>query len=234
MERRIGKFEIAHGSTLFLDEVGELPLELQAKLLRVLQEKEIERLGSNKIIPVDVRIIAATNRNLLKEIKAGNFRQDLYYRLHIFPITLPPLRERRTDIPLLAVHFLKKYSKKIGKKIEGFSEKALQEMMTYNWAGNIRELEHIIERSVILCQGQLIQSLPLPAPSTEDTFGLGNPSIITTWKEHERSYLLEVLRLCKGKINGAGGAAELLDLPASTLQSKMQKLGIKRKHIVEE
>jgi formate hydrogenlyase transcriptional activator len=157
IEKRIGKFEVANGSTLFLDEVGELPLELQAKLLRALQEKEIERLGSNKTISIDVRIIAATNRDLTKAVKDGKFRQDLYYRLHIFPITLPPLRDRKEDIPLLASHFIQKYSKKLGRNIQGLSHKAMQDIVSYSWPGNIRELEHVIERSVILAKSKMIQ-----------------------------------------------------------------------------
>jgi transcriptional regulator with GAF, ATPase, and Fis domain len=233
VERRIGKFEIAQGSTLFLDEIGELPLELQAKLLRVLQEKEIERLGSNKIIPIDVRIIAATNRDLLAEIQNGRFRQDLFYRLHIFPLHLPPLRERKEDIPLLAIHFLKKYTKKTGRGIEGFEQHVIEELKRYSWPGNIRELEHIIERSVIVCKGYIIKEVHLPEKLKEPLLG-NAPVPIVTWKEQERKYLLEVLKYCQGRIHGEGGAAELLDLPPSTLQSKMQKLGIKRKHIVEE
>ncbi len=147
LDRRIGKFELAHGSTIFLDEVGELPLELQAKLLRAIQEKEVERLGGNKVVKTDVRIIAATNRNLEKEVAQGRFRADLYFRLNVFPVTLPPLRDRKEDIPLLAVHFIRKMGKKLGKNITGVSNAAIKEMQAYNWPGNIRELEHIIERA---------------------------------------------------------------------------------------
>jgi formate hydrogenlyase transcriptional activator len=233
VERRIGKFELANGSTLFLDEIGELPLELQAKLLRALQEKEIERLGSNKTIPVDVRIIAATNRDLTKEVKTGKFRQDLYYRLYIFPLTLPPLRERKEDIPLLAAHFIQKYAKKTGKKIHGLSNKALQEMMAYNFPGNIRELEHTIERCVILCQGRLIQTLNLPDAAKNNISYSPADFAIKPWADNEREYILEVLKYTKGNVTGKGGAADLLKLKPTTLQSKMLKLGIKRKHYIE-
>jgi len=229
-EKRIGKFELANGSTLFLDEVGELPLELQAKLLRALQEKEIERLGSNKTIKVDVRIIAATNRELEKEVQSGRFRQDLYYRLHIFPIILPPLKERKEDIPLLAAHFLERYTKKIGKKIVGFSTKAMQDMMSYNWPGNIRELEHVIERCVILGNNKLIQEMNLPEVGKRKTTKSAYDFLIKTWEEQERDYILEILKITNGKVKGIGSASELLQLPATTLQSKMDKLGIKRQH----
>jgi len=234
IERRIGKFELANGSTLFLDEIGELPLELQAKLLRALQEKEVERLGSNKVIPIDVRIIAATNRDLIKDVQTGKFRQDLYYRLHIFPITLPPLRERKEDIPLLAAHFIQKYAKKMGKNIQGLSHKALEEMMGYNWPGNIRELEHVIERSTIIAKSKLLQDLDLPLSSKNKIQVTPNEFVIKTWQEQERDYILEVLKMTGGNLGGKGGAAELLQLPATTLQSKMNKLGIKRKHFVEK
>ena len=233
VDKRIGKFELANGSTLFLDEVGELPLELQAKLLRALQEKEIERLGSNKTLQIDVRIIAATNRDLLKEVQAGTFRQDLYYRLHIFPITLPPLRERKEDIPLLALHFIERYAKKMGKKIQGFSSNAMQEMMRYNWPGNIRELEHVIERCVILSQTKLIDELNLPDIAKNKTAVASREFVLKTWEEQERDYIMEVLKITNGNVKGKGGAAELLQLAPSTLQSKMLKLGIKRKHYSE-
>lgn len=233
IDKRIGKFELANGSTLFLDEIGELPIELQAKLLRALQEKEIERLGSNKSISVDVRIIAATNRELEKEVQTGNFRQDLYYRLHIFPITLPSLKERKEDIPLLAAHFLERYSKKIGKRVVGLSSAAMQEMMGYNWPGNVRELEHVIERSVILTNTKLIQNLNLPNIGKSKIINSSSELVIKTWEEQERDYILEILKLTNGKVKGKGSASELLQLAATTLQSKMKKLGIKRKHTSE-
>ncbi len=217
IEKRIGKFELANDSTLFLDEIGELPLELQTKLLRALQEKEIERLGSNKIIKTNVRIIAATNRNLIEEVENGNFRQDLYYRLHIFPITLPSLRERKEDLVPLANHFIRRYGKKIGKKVIGLSDKANQELLHYKWPGNIRELEHTFERCIILSDKKLIRTLDLPQRALSDKFNLKNNFVIKSWKELERDYILDVLKITNGNVTGKGGAAELLQLRPTTL-----------------
>ncbi|MDJ1503723.1 sigma-54 dependent transcriptional regulator [Xanthocytophaga agilis] len=226
VNRRIGKFELANQSTIFLDEVGELPPEVQVKLLRVLQEKEIERIGGDATIKVDVRIIAATNRNLEKEVAEGRFRLDLYYRLNVFPITLPPLRERREDIPLLAEYFLEKFSAKTGKRIDTISPQAVNQLNNYSWPGNIRELEHLMERSVLLATGSQIEEIPLPAvsflPSQEQ------PTHIKTMDEMERDHILNALKICGGKVFGLGGAAEILNLPPATLYSKMKKLGIKQ------
>ncbi len=233
VDKRIGKFELANDGTLFLDEIGELSFELQSKLLRALQEKEIERLGSNKTIALNVRIIAATNRDLLAEVQKGKFRSDLYYRLNIFPVTLPALRERKEDIPLLASYFVQKYAKKIGKNIQGFAKKAVQEMMSYPWMGNIRELEHTIERSVIMSDTKQISQLNLPVAANQQ-IAASAAFVVKTWEEQERDYLLEILRITNGNVTGKGGAAELLELKPTTLQSKMVKLGIKRKHYVEE
>lgn len=227
IEKRIGKFEVADGSTLFLDEIGELPLELQAKLLRALQEKEIERLGSNKVIKVNVRIIAATNRELDREVMAGRFRADLYFRLNVFPIYISPLRERKEDIPLLAGHFLQQMGTKLGKVFRGISPEVLQQLSAYDWPGNIRELEHVIERNAILCKGDYIQDLQLASSSrirSETGFA------IKTWEEHEKEYILYVLAKCNGRVSGAKGAARALGIPPTTLESKMKKLGIKRQH----
>jgi formate hydrogenlyase transcriptional activator len=157
IERRLGKFELAHGGTLFLDEIGEMPIDLQVKLLRVLQEREIERIGGKGTIKVDVRIIAATNRELEKEMEEGRFRSDLYYRLNIFPIALPELKDRKEDIPLLVSHFIHRLAKKTGRKIKGLSAGALQDMMMYDWPGNIREMEHIIERSILLIRWRYVR-----------------------------------------------------------------------------
>jgi transcriptional regulator with GAF, ATPase, and Fis domain len=165
IERKIGKFEMAHNSTLFLDEIGELPPDLQVKLLRVLQEKEIERIGGKEVIPVDVRIIAATNRSLQKEMQAGRFRSDLFYRLNVLPLTLPPLRERKEDIPALVAHFMHKYAQKTGRSDMEISASALQDLVAYHWPGNIRELEHLIERSILLTTGKHITKIDLPAGS---------------------------------------------------------------------
>jgi transcriptional regulator with GAF, ATPase, and Fis domain len=230
-ERRIGKFELAHQGTLFLDEIGEMPLELQVKLLRALQEKEIERVGGRVTIKVDARIIAATNRDLEKFMEEGKFRSDLYYRLNIFPIGLPTLRNRKEDIPALALHFVKQFSKKAGKKINSISNKAMQELTQYNWPGNIRELEHFIERSVLLAAGDSIKEIHLPFLHKNQA-GIKNveDTPVKTIDENERDYILKVLKHVKGKISGESGAAELLGIPPSTLHSRMKRLGIRKEH----
>ncbi|GGN13077.1 Fis family transcriptional regulator [Dyadobacter beijingensis] len=230
-ERRIGKFELAHGGTLFLDEVGEMPLEMQAKLLRVLQEKEIERLGGKSTIKVDVRIIAATNRDLEKEIDGGRFRSDLFYRLNIFPISLPPLRARQDDIPMLATYFIQKFAKKIGKRVEGTTNNVILEMKRYTWPGNVRELEHLIERSMLLETGPIIRQIHLPVPKNAASSNGEEFFRLTTIEENERQHIFDTLNYCGGRITGTGGAAEILGVPASTLHSKMKKLGIRRTHV---
>ena len=231
-ERRLGKFELANGGTLFLDEIGEMPLELQVKLLRALQEREIERIGGKGVIKVDVRIIAATNRDLEKEMEQSRFRSDLYYRLNIFPITLPALRNRKEDIPLLAAHFISRFGKKAGRKIKIISTRALHDMALYDWPGNIRELEHLLERSILLSEGDMLKVVHLPAQK--------NPAAVPCEKHHfqvrtiddnEREHILETLKYCNGRVGGYSGAAELLGVPPSTLFSKMKKLGIKRELI---
>ncbi|MEH6682593.1 MAG: sigma 54-interacting response regulator [Sediminicola sp.] len=231
VDRKIGKFEQAHGSTLFLDEIGEMPMELQVKLLRALQEREIERLGGEHPIKTDVRIIAATNRDLETAVSLGNFRLDLYYRLHVFPLALPPLRERREDIPLLATHFLNKYS--IQGKQAGVSDQVMEKIMQYSWPGNIRELENYMERSVLLSNNGYIDEVYPPlgverVPSPKDKILEGDQK---TLFEMERAYILSILRKCRGKVFGSGGAAEILKVPASTLNSKMKKLGIRKEDI---
>lgn len=226
-EKRIGKFEQADGGSIFLDEIGELPLEAQVKLLRVLQEKEIERLGGNYTKKVNVRIITATNRNLEKEVAEGRFRLDLYYRLNVFPIELPALRQRKEDIPLLVEHFIAKYGKKSSSQITGISESALAELQNYDWPGNIRELEHFIERTMLLTEGETINEISLPNMVSAAAF-TGDESLkIKTMEELEREHILSVLKLCNGKIFGTGGAAEILNIPSTTLNSKIKKLGIK-------
>lgn len=246
-DRRIGKFEQADGSTIFLDEIGELPLEAQVKLLRVLQEKEIERLGANQTKKINVRIITATNRNLEKEVAEGRFRLDLYYRLNVFPIELPSLRQRKEDIEALAYHFIEKYSNKSERAVKSISAAALQQLMAYDWPGNIRELEHLIERAVLLSSGTEITDTGLASgkqtghPANGTLYPDGNQSSIgnqsasvnqpaagktKTLEEVEKAYILEILHLCKGKISGPGGAAELLNIPSTTLNSKIKKLGI--------
>ena len=224
--RRLGKFEQAIGGTLFLDEIGELPLEAQVKLLRVLQEKEIERLGGETTIKVDVRIITATNRKLEKEVAEGRFRLDLYYRLNVFPIEIPPLRDRKEDIPVLAAYFLEKYAQKAGRNLTGFSPEVMETMKRYNWPGNVRELEHLVERSVLLASGDMVHEVFIPSADTASTPQAAGQ--IRTMEEMEREHILNALQACKGKVSGAGGAAELLDMPAQTLHSRMKKLGIKQ------
>jgi len=230
-ERRLGKFEMAHYSTLFLDEIGELPLELQVKLLRALQEKEIERIGGHSSIQVNVRIIAATNRNLEEEVEAGRFRADLYYRLNIFPISLPSLRSRPDDIPLLATHFIQKISKKIGIQIIAISNYVFEQLMNYDWPGNIRQLEHVIERSILLSDDNILRKVYLPdrrqngpARPPEEEPG------IKTIEENERDHIINVLRQCNGRLGGSRGAAKFLGIPPSTLASKLKRLGIQKIH----
>lgn len=227
-ERRIGKFEQAAGGTIMLDEIGEMPVDFQVKLLRVLQEKEIERIGGKNTIKVDVRVIAATSRDLEKEISAGRFRLDLYYRLFVFPVSLPPLRERREDIPLLASHFMRHYSRLSNKPIRAISESAMKQLRHYNWPGNIRELQHLIERSILLTNNDCIEEIVLPSisesiaevPSGESDYP------VKTLEELERDHILSVLKKCNNRISGPNGAAVLLNLPVSTMVSKMKKLGI--------
>lgn len=230
-ERKPGIFERADKGTLFLDEVGDMPVELQVKLLRVLQEKEIERVGGRETIKVDVRIIAATNKNLEKEVADGRFRLDLYYRLNVFPVTLPPLRERKEDIPALAYHFMNHFAEKAGRKLSGISEAVLKKMMAYKWPGNIRELEHLIERSVLLTKGAVIEELDLPAMEKKDRVPDVEEAAMKTIAENERDYIIAVLQKCNGRIWGPGAAAEILNLNPSTLKSKMKKLGIKKEYI---
>lgn len=228
LEKRIGKFEQANGGTIFLDEIGEMPPEIQVKLLRVLQEKEIERVGGRETIKIDVRIIAATNRNLEKDISEGRFRMDLYYRLNVFPITIPPLRERKEDIPLLTAYFMQAFNHKLGKQINDISGMALEKLMKYNWPGNIRELENLVERSMLFTKGYFIEDVSLPVqPKMPMLYGSGE---VKTIEENERINIIAALKECHGKVSGTGGAAELLNIHASTLNSKIKKLGIKTGH----
>jgi transcriptional regulator with GAF, ATPase, and Fis domain len=225
IERKIGKFEMANNGTLFLDEIGEMPLDLQVKLLRALQEKEIERLGGKSTIKTDVRIIAATNRDLQKEVAEGRFRMDLFYRLNVFPIVLPPLRERKEDIPILALHFLDKYTKNTRQKNFDISGRVMKELINYHWPGNIRELEHLMERSILMTQGNIIKEIHLY--NAKEKMINSTKSIQTkTLEEIERDYIISVLNQCNGKVSGHDGAAELLGLNPSTLSSKMRKLKI--------
>ena len=227
-ERRIGKFELANAGSLFLDEIGEMPLDLQGKLLRAIQEKEIERVGGKATIKVDVRIIAATNRDLIKEVREGRFRSDLYFRLDVFPIVMPPLRDRKQDIPALVSHFIARYSRNAGKQVESISQKAMQELMAYSWPGNVRELEHQIERAILLTNGKMIKEMHLPSVGRQEMVVEADEQYIKTIEENERDHILYVLKKCNGKIAGKGGAAEFLDIHVSTLNARIRKLGIKK------
>jgi DNA-binding NtrC family response regulator len=239
-ERRMGKFEQANGGTIFLDEIGELPIEMQSKLLRVLQEKEIERIGGKEPVRLDVRVIAATNRMLEKEVGEGRFRMDLFYRLNVFPLMLPPLRERVSDIPQLTCYFAERFFKKNKKRFNGISEQMMEELLAYSWPGNIRELENLIEQAVLLNDGLSALELNMPL----------NPALLAGQKQKgslyvqslgdlkkvqndtEREYICSILKKAAGRIRGEGGAAQLINLPPTTLESKMAKLGIKKSDFV--
>jgi len=225
LARKIGRFELADGGTIFLDEIGDMPLELQVKLLRVLQEAEFERLGDPETIKVDVRVIAATNRDLEQLLRKGDFREDLYYRLNIFPIICPPLRDRREDIPLLAKYFVNKYSAKIGKSIKTISAKVIDTLQAYPWPGNARELENIIERALVVSRGDRLELgnwLPVMKSTPEK-------EKMAPLKEIERKHIVKVLKMTNGRVSGERGAAKILGLNPQTLYSKMKKLNINRK-----
>lgn len=228
-ERRIGKFELASNGTLFLDEIGEMPLDMQVKLLRAIQEKEIERVGGKGPIKVDVRIIAATNRDLKREVTEGRFREDLFYRLNVFPMTLPPLRERKEDIPILAKHFIEKYARNAGRKGMSIATKAMKDLMKYDWPGNVRELEHLLERTVLLASSGIIREIDLPAIYRTHTSE--ERDYTKTLEDVEREYIVEVLKRCNGKVYGPGGAAEILGMRVSTLNSRIKKLGIRKERL---
>jgi transcriptional regulator with GAF, ATPase, and Fis domain len=230
---RVGRFELAHGGTLFLDEVSEIPIELQSKLLRAIQEGEYERVGSDKTLKTDVRLIAATNRNLADDIRKGKFREDLYYRLHVFPIELAPLRDRKSDIPLLAAHFLERACKEFNKPLPLMSGEALATLKAYDWPGNVRELQNVVERAVITTRDGFV-SFELPvhrngareSDSPRETF-----TPVRTrdeLRDAERTNLLAALNKTRWKVYGRGGAAELLGLKPGTLAARMKKLGLRR------
>jgi formate hydrogenlyase transcriptional activator len=241
LDRRIGRFELANGGTIFLDEIGELSLETQVKLLRVLQEREFEPVGSSRTLIADVRVIAATNRNLREAVEAGRFRADLFYRLNVFPIEIPPLRERRADIPKLVAFCLSRLSKRLGKKFEGVSRGSMENLLNYQWPGNIRELQNVIERAVIVSADPIIRLdrdlIPVAgakAAENHATPGAESYAIapesaeaLPTLNEVERNHILAALHKSGGKIEGANGAAKILDLHPNTLRHRMQKLGIR-------
>ena len=221
LTKMIGRFEIADGSTLFLDEIGEIPLDLQSKLLRVLEEGTFERLGSTKPLRVNVRIIAATNRDIEQEVKDGKFRRDLFYRLNVFPIVIPPLREHPEDIPLLVRAFVKEFQKRMGKEIESIPKRTMQALQSYSWPGNVRELRNLIEHAMILNKGK---TLEVDVPNRETS----KKDITASLEDMERRHIVAVLEKTGWRIAGQGGAAEILGLKRTTLQAKVKKLGIKR------
>jgi transcriptional regulator with GAF, ATPase, and Fis domain len=221
LTRMVGRFEMADGSTLFLDEIGELPLELQSKLLRFLEEGSFERLGSSTSVRVNVRIIAATNRDIGREVEEGKFRRDLFYRLNVFPILIPPLREHPEDIPLLVRAIVKEFQKKMGKEIESIPKKTMAALQSYSWPGNVRELRNLVEHAMILSRGKTLD-MEVPQRASSEALMAGN------LKDMERIHLAAVLKKTGWRISGPGGAAEILGLKRTTLLSKMKKLGITR------
>src|ERR1700691_1564961 len=242
LDRRIGRFELAHGGTIFLDEIGELSLETQVKLLRVLQEQEFEPVGSSHPLRVDVRVIAATNRDLREAVEAGRFRSDLFYRLNVFPIELPPLRERRSDIPQLVAFCLSRFSQRLGKKIDGVSRESMENLVNYPWPGNIRELQNVIERAVILSAEPTLRLDRALMPVSASTKGIATPetdvpkqrqadlkpsTLLPTLEEVDRNHILTALQHAGGVVDGPKGAARILNLHPNTLRHRMSKLGIK-------
>jgi len=222
--RKIGRFELADGATIFLDEIGELPPELQVKLLRVIQEGELERLGSSNTLKVDVRIIAATNRNLDHDVKQGLFREDLWYRLNVFPITVPPLRQRPEDIPLLVEHFTRLFNKKFGKTITTISPATLKGLRDYSWPGNVRELANVIERATINSNGSVLKIGEDFSLTASEHLSLSTKTL----EEMERDYIIRILEDRGWRIEGRKGAARLLGLNPSTLRTRMNRLGIQK------
>jgi formate hydrogenlyase transcriptional activator len=230
VQKTVGRFEVAHGGSIFLDEIGELPLDVQAKLLRVLQTGQFERLGSPKTIKVDVRLIAATNRDLEREVREGRFRADLFYRLSVFPITLPPLREHPEDIPLLVWHFIARKQANLGRSVRKVPERLMRAFVAYAWPGNVRELENVVERALIMTSGTALAADPVFLQAAPVTPPVGPGASLA---EMERSHIRAVLDECGWKIGGKGNAADRLGLRRSTLQYRMKKLGIARPGIAE-
>jgi transcriptional regulator with GAF, ATPase, and Fis domain len=224
LTKKMGRFEVADKGTIFLDEIGELPLDLQSKLLRVLQEGEFERVGGTQTFKVSVRVIAATNRDLEQQSKTGHYRPDLYYRLNVFPIHLPALREREGDIPMLVQYFVHKFATNFGKKIDRIPERMMTALQRYQWPGNIRELEHIIERTVILSEGSELEPIEWLPPSN----GKAAAARTLTLEEMERQHIVDVLEHTNWRVSGEKGAAKILGLNPTTLEARMKKLGIER------
>jgi formate hydrogenlyase transcriptional activator len=221
LTKMVGRFELADGSTLFLDEIGDLPLELQSKLLRVLEQGQFERLGSSRTIKVNVRFIAATNRDLAQDVNDGKFRKDLYYRLNVFPITIPPLRDRKEDIPSLVWSFVNQFEKTLSKRIESIPKNSMEALMRYSWPGNIRELRNVIEHAMIMSNRTTLDVTP-PAEAKHEQSGL------YTLADTESRHIIEVLERTGWRISGKDGAAEILGMKRTTLQSRMKALGITR------
>jgi transcriptional regulator with GAF, ATPase, and Fis domain len=234
VQRRQGRFEMAHSGTIFLDEVGELPAETQIALLRVLQERQFERVGGNRTIPTDVRVIAATNRDLTEAIAAGTFRADLYYRLNVFPIEVPPLRKRKEDIPMLVEYFVKRYAEKMGKQIRKIDRNTLKQCQLYSWPGNIRELQNIVERSVILSSGDTFWIEKAWLASQEAARQELSGPLPDTLQNQERRIIETALAESKGKVAGPQGAAAKLGIPPSTLDTKITQLGIKKHRFISK
>jgi transcriptional regulator with GAF, ATPase, and Fis domain len=229
-----GRFELAHGGTIFLDEIGELALEAQAKLLRILQDGEFERLGSPRTIRVDVRLIAATNRNLLEEVRAGRFRRDLYYRLSVFPITMPPLRARRSDIAPLVRHLVQRLSRKHGRSITAIPPPVFDTLLAYDWPGNVRELENVLERAIITTPDATLRlAEPLAAAAAADPWAGGDEpgAPLATLVDVERAHILRVLQSTEWRIEGPRGAARVLGLHPSTLRTRMRRLAVERARV---
>ena len=232
ISQKQGRFELAHEGSIFLDEIGDLPLETQPKLLRLLQEQEFERVGGTRTIKVDIRVIAATHRNLEQMVRDGEFREDLFYRLNVFPISLPPLRDRREDIPVLANYFDNRICTRFGRQPCGFSKEAMDQLLDYRWPGNVRELENIVERAIILCGGETIRREHVRVESVSAAGGHAMGDIeLRPLQEVERDHIVAALRTCDGKVSGKGGAADRLGLKPSTLESRMKKLGISREDL---
>jgi len=226
--KKIGRFELSDGGTIFLDEIGDLPLDLQAKLLRVLQEGEFERLGNPNTVKVNTRVIAATNRDLEAAIDKRDFREDLFYRLNVFPLNSPALRNRKEDIPLLVKHFCEKLSVKVGKRVKSVNKNVMERLLEYNWPGNVRELENVIERAVIISESSTLQPGEwLPKLKAVDHLPESNE--ISTLEELERQHIIKTLELTSGRVSGEKGAAKILGLNSSTLESRMRKLGISKR-----
>ena len=228
ISQKRGRFELAHGGTIFLDEIGDLPLDTQPKLLRLLQEQEFERVGGTRTISVNIRVIAATHRDLNEMVRAGRFREDLFYRLNVFPISLPPLRDRKEDIPVLAGYFDNRICGRFGRPACGFTDEAMKRLLDYPWPGNVRELENIVERAIILSSGRSIEAEHVQVEIGTDLLG---DEKLKPLREMEREHVLAALRVSNGKVSGKDGAAELLGMKASTLESRIKSLGISRENL---